>query len=226
MPGWLSLHDIIAVLDEERSVNDLRRYFAPGRESLTGSQFETLGADRAALNRDVVTAEDLVAVQLLNVRVPPAVALELLQGDLGQQISDELRKLPLSVELSEEAARPYIEDCGPASRAWQMLRECHGVNKAIAGKLLARKRPKLLPVYDNVVACALHGRRGFWLWLHEQLRAENLLLTERLRKLRDDSGIPAHVSDIRVLDIVIWMRHKGDHRRRGCPGLPRNGPSL
>lgn len=94
MPGWLSLHDIIAVLDEERSVNDLRRYFAPGRESLTGSQFETLGADRAALNRDVVTAEDLVAVQLLNVRVPPAVALELLQGDLGQQISDELRKLP------------------------------------------------------------------------------------------------------------------------------------
>ncbi|SBT44558.1 DUF6308 family protein [Micromonospora narathiwatensis] len=222
--GWLGLRDLIAVLDDEHSGTALRRYFAPG--AFTGSQFEALGGSPKALHRDAVVAEDLIAVELLNARVPPGVALDLLQGDLGQRISDELRKIPIGVDLSDESARTYIEDGGPAELAWRLLTNRHGVNKAIAGKLLARKRPRLIPVYDSVVACALRGRPGFWLWLHEQLRAEDLLMTRMLRKLRVEGDVPTHVSDIRIFDIVFWMRHRGDHRSRGCPGLPNVGPSL
>ncbi|MFG2010586.1 DUF6308 family protein [Micromonospora sp. NPDC048868] len=218
MPSdWLGLPDIIAVLDDQRSVSDLRRYLTPG--AFTGSHFEALGAASNALHRDVVAAEDLIAVQLLEARAPAAVALDLIQGDLGQRISDELRKIPLAVSLSDDTARLYIEDDGPADRAWHLLTEQRGVKKAVAGKLLARKRPKLIPVYDNVVACALRGRPGFWLWLHELLRTDDLCLTHRLRNLRDQADVPAQVSDIRIFDIVFWMRHRRNHLRRRCPGL-------
>ncbi|MEV4712829.1 DUF6308 family protein [Micromonospora sp. NPDC049374] len=209
----------MGVLDAERATRDLRSYFANQAKPFTGSQFEALGRGLAAEHRDVVTAEDLIAVQLLEVRVPAAVALELLQGDLGQRISDELREIPIGLDLSDERARPYIQDGGPAERAWQLLTDRPGVHKTIAGKLLARKRPRLIPIYDSVLRCALRGRRGFWLWLHEQLRAEDLRLTRRLRELRVAADVPDHVSDIRVFDIVIWMRHEGEHRRRSCAGL-------
>ncbi|MGC4749670.1 DUF6308 family protein [Micromonospora sp. DT201] len=209
------------MLDDERSLDDLRRYFATGPQSclFTGSQFEALGGDPKGMFRDVVTAEDLIAVEMLSVRVPPMVALELLQGELGQQISDELREIPIAVDLSDEKAKRHIDDNGPADRAWHLLMGCHGVNKTIAGKLLARKRPRLIPVYDNVVACALRGRRGFWLWLYDQLRADGFSLTHRLRRLRAEAGIPTLVSDIRVLDIVLWMRHQPQHQRMKCPGM-------
>ena len=31
----------------------------------------------------------------------------------------------------------------------------HGIGFVTAGKLMARKRPRLIPVYDDVVKCAL-----------------------------------------------------------------------
>ncbi len=101
--GWVGLPDIMTVLDEELSVTDLRRYFSPG--AFTGSQFEALGGSSKALHRDAVTTEDLIAVELLNARFPPGVALDLLQGDLGQRISDELCKIPIGVDLSDKRAR-------------------------------------------------------------------------------------------------------------------------
>ncbi|WP_327025756.1 DUF6308 family protein [Micromonospora sp. NBC_01739] len=221
--NWLPLHKIVAVLDEERAIKNLRRYFANHPKPLMGSQFEALGGGGAGLCRDVVTAEDLIAVQLLEVRVPPSVALNLLQGDLGQRISDELRVIPTSVDLADEGARKYIQDGGPADRAWHLLTGQPGVNRTIAGKVLARKRPRLIPIYDSVLACALHGRRGFWLWLHDQLRADNCRLARRLRNLRARANVPAHVSDIRIFDVVFWMRHQGKHCRRNCPGLSIDG---
>ncbi|XTZ14367.1 DUF6308 family protein [Micromonospora echinospora] len=218
--GWPRLSELVALLDDERSTADLRTYFTATPEwFFTGSRFESLGYGNQVLHRDVVTAEDLIAVEMLNARVPAPVALELLEGGLGHQISDELRAIPTALDLSDEKAKPYIEDGGPADRAWHLLAARQGVGKAIAGKLLARKRPRLIPVYDDVVACALRGRRGFWLWLHEQLRADDLLLTRKLRELRTNAAIPGLVSDVRVLDVVLWMRHRRHHRPHNCPGL-------
>ena len=36
-----------------------------------------------------------------------------------------------------------------------------------AGKLLARKRPRLIPVYDRVVRCALGRPAKPWRWLND-----------------------------------------------------------
>ncbi len=88
-----------------------------------------------------------------------------------------------------------------------------------AGKLLARKRPRLVPVYDEVVRCAVRSPRGFWIWLHEQLRANGGLLADRLAKLRADAGLDTTVSLPRILDVVVWMRHHNSHLPRRCAGL-------
>ncbi|MFI6229749.1 DUF6308 family protein [Micromonospora echinospora] len=124
------------------------------------------------------------------------------------------------MDLSDEKAKPYIEDGGPADPAWHLLAARQGMGKAVAGKLPARKRPRLM-AYDDVVACALRGRRGFWLWLREQLRADDLLLARKLRELRTNAAMPGLVSDVRVLDVVLWMGHRRQHCPHSCPGLPR-----
>ena len=79
------------------------------------------------------------------------------------------------------------------------------------GKLLARKRPHLIPVYDAVVKCALGKPKSFWRSLHEAISADEHGLRPRLAELRAD--VPYQVSDLRILDVVIWMGHSVEHRR-------------
>ncbi|MGW6740735.1 DUF6308 family protein [Streptomyces sp. NPDC055025] len=111
-----------AVLDAERVVDDLRRYFGiglpPGAGAFTGGRFEHLtgGGDRRQV-ADRFTAEDLVAVQTLSVTVPAPVALDLLEGPLGTQLSELLRGIPSDTDLSDADAS-VVADGSPAYRAW------------------------------------------------------------------------------------------------------------
>ncbi|MEU2169569.1 DUF6308 family protein [Micromonospora chersina] len=217
----LNLPEVLAVLDDSRSVPDLERYFGTvGNSSFTGGQFERLGGggDRASV-RDAITAEDLVAVELLSVRVPPRTALDLLQGALGDAVTAELREIPTTIELGSAEASPLIDRRGPADRAWRLLKNADGIGWVVAGKLLARKRPKLVPVYDEVVSCAFRTRKGFWCWLHGMLTEENKVLAERLTRLRRRAGLPDAISLLRVLDVVVWMRHRDEHTGYRCRGI-------
>ncbi|MDK1348939.1 DUF6308 family protein [Streptomyces sp. 378] len=146
------------LLSAERVVGDLRGYFGidlpPGTRAFTGSRFEHLagGGDRPEV-ADRITAEDLVAVQTLSVTVPAPVALDLLEGHLGAHLSDLLRVVPADLDMAQ-ADTVHLKPGSPAYRAWELLFGQHGVGWVTAGKLLARKRPRLLPVYDDVVRCA------------------------------------------------------------------------
>ncbi|MBM0236525.1 hypothetical protein JNW88_03965 [Micromonospora sp. ATA32] len=217
----LTLAEILAVLDDPRSVPDLQRYFlAVGDAAFTGGQFERLGDGgcRPAV-ANIVTAEDLIAVELLSVQVGPRRALDLLQGQLGRELAAELAKIPVDVELGAEEALPLIMEGGHADSAWRLLRNANDIGWVIAGKLLARKRPNLVPVYDGVVSCAFGTRTGFWEWLHCKLREERGVLAQRLRALHTEADLPAAVSRLRVLDVVFWMRHRDAHGGDACPGL-------
>jgi hypothetical protein len=217
----LSTKKMTAVLDDRAAVDDLRQYFALGQpDTFTGSHFETLGGGGSRTScRDTVTAEDLIAVELLSVRVPAWVAIDLLEGDLGRAVNEELRRLPTDVDLGDDRAAEYIQKDGPADRAWRSLEKPYQMGWVTAGKLLARKRPRLIPLYDGTVSCAFGTGRNFWTWLHQQLRADDFAVTRALSRLRETAGIPSAVSDIRVLDVVLWMRHRVQHTRSGCPGL-------
>lgn len=109
-----------------------------------------------------MTVEDLLAVTLLSVDVPGRVALQLLAGPLGGQVAALLAQVPTDVALHERGAGALLAPESPARQAWDLLVEPHGMGWVIAGKVLARKRPHLIPVYDNVVRCALGRPAGPW----------------------------------------------------------------
>lgn len=200
------------LLSSERVISDLRRYFGiglpPGGMPFTGSRFEHLagGGDRPEV-ADRITAEDLVAVQTLSVTVPAPVALDILEGRLGARLSGLLHAIPRDIDMVDADA-VVVADGSPADQAWDLLCEQYGVNWVIAGKVLARKRPRLLPVYDRIVRCAVGRPPSFWLALHAALREDQAALHRQLMELRQAAGLPETVSALRVCDVAVWMNHR------------------
>ncbi|HEX3650937.1 MAG TPA: DUF6308 family protein, partial [Pseudonocardiaceae bacterium] len=94
----------------------------------------------------------------------------------------------------------------PAWESWDLLRRCGGTNRWVsANKLLARKRPHLLPVYDSVVRAQLHHPANIWecLWSWFHGRPDRETAVQALQGEVDGIG---HVSLLRCLDVVLWMR--------------------
>jgi hypothetical protein len=215
---------MLEILADPRSVPDLRRYFgidtSPDSPTFSGRWFESLGlSDQQDDDRDRFTAADLLAVQCLSVTVPIEVAIDLLEGELGRGIGALLTKIPDDVSLGTEKSRSLVENGREADQAWRLLEAQDDLGWVTAGKLLARKRPRLIPVWDRVVRCAL-GRPGdAWVWLDELLREQEGAVLGRLEKLRHEAGLPANISLLRTLDVIIWMRHRDAHRPTKCPGI-------
>ncbi len=225
----LTLQDVLAVVADPCSVEQLGHYFAQpdldtGKVAYTGSWFERLdgGGDRDGVAGRILAA-DLLAVILLSVRVPTAVSLRLLEGDLGVQVAGHLQEIPVDVALGESGATELLVPGGHADLAWRLLEGCEGVGWVTAGKLLARKRPRLVPVWDNVVRCALGRPVGVWLWMDELFRADGGALSALLEEVRVAAQISEHVTPARVLDVILWMRHHASHTDNKCvrAGLPQ-----
>jgi hypothetical protein len=184
------------LLSSERVIGDLRHYFGigvpPGGMPFTGSRFEHLagGGDRPEV-ADRITAEDL----------------DILEGRLGARLSGLLHAIPRDIDMVDADA-VVVADGSPADQAWGLLCEQYGVNWVIAGKVLARKRPRLLPVYDRVVRCAVGRPPSFWLALHAALREDEAALHRQLLDLRQAAGLPETVSALRVCDVAVWMNHR------------------
>lgn len=106
----------------------------------------------------------------MSVRIPAQAALDLLEGDLGVRVSKLLSCVPSDVDMVDAGVADLVPG-SPADTAWDVLCGQPGIGWVTAGKLLARKRPRLLPVYDQVVRCVLGRPRAFWLALHAALRA-------------------------------------------------------
>jgi hypothetical protein len=150
------------------------------------------------------------------------------------------------VDLGAPEAVPLLADDGPADRAWRLLEAPDDMGWVTAGKLLARKRPQLIPVYDRVVRCAFGAPKPMWQWLHELCADRDGELPQRLQAIRATSaGTRARVSvgvagagdppassaapaiprgrsgggspSARVLDVIIWMRHRRSHQPSRCP---------
>ena len=113
-----------------------------------------------------------------------------------------------------------LADNGPADAAWRLLRDRAGMGWVTTSKLLARKRPRLLPVYDTVVRCAFGHPDRWWRWLDTAFATDGGALPRRLTAARDAAGADPAVTPLRILDVVIWMRHRARHQPRDCAGLP------
>ncbi len=184
----------------------LAQYFNSGK--FTGGRFEHFagGGDRHGVS-DQFTSDDIVAVSMLSVRIPGRAALLLL--DAADEYNSLLALVPVDVDLWD-VDEAEISPNSAADRLWTRLVEAKGIGWVTAGKLLARKRPRLIPVYDRVVRGALGRRDGepFWLPLRTVLREDDSIV-DRLRELRATSEIGPDVSLLRTLDVAIWMQEHG-----------------
>jgi hypothetical protein len=144
---------------------------------------------------------------------PPAVRA--LLDDQGP-IAAELAGIPADVDLwlADEAA------IRAATVLHQRLDKLDGVGPVIASKLLARKRPRLVPIHDrHVLRVLAPPPNQFWVTLADALREPSLRSEiERLRPVGCESPSP-----LRLLDAALWMRHSASRtarRARSTAGVP------
>lgn len=190
----IDLDKLLVLVADPQSVRDLGIYFGveapPGSPVFSGRRFGSLGLDRYCDdNPNRFTAADLLAVQCLSVTVPIEVAIDLLEGELGRQVGDLLGRIDSDIDLGTGDARSLVNDGREPDQAWQLLKSQDDVGWVTAGKLLARKRPRLIPVWDNVVRCAFGRPPSAWLWLDKMLREKDGALLQLLAKTREDAGL-------------------------------------
>lgn len=194
--------------NEADAVALLRRYYEDTSPGFTGRWFDTWNPDGArSENADRFTSDDLVALSFLSISVPPQAAHRLLV-DQRDDLSALLRQIPNSdlVEIEPDE----INDQWAAWRLWDLLQAGRdGVGWVTAGKLLAYKRPRLIPVYDEVVSTVVGKPDSFWQSLNALLRDGDRRFHRHLLGLRDAAGLPEAVGALRVLDVVTWMTGKG-----------------
>ncbi|WKE68501.1 DUF6308 family protein [Streptomyces sp. WP-1] len=204
--------------DDEQAVRLLAEYFTRERTRgdlfYSGAHFERLGgggdAEEVANRFD---ADDLVAVSMLGVSPRPHGAINLLT-DPGGHWTRLLSLIPRDARLESPASDALMKRGGPAWELWQRLagvgrpHKPDGSGPTVAGKLLARKRPHLVPVYDERVKRLFERPttdHSFWAALASALRADDHAFRDRLIRLRDRAGIGEDIGVLRVFDVIAWM---------------------
>lgn len=216
------------ILAGSRAVDDLATYFADeGAITYTGRWFDCIGGpgdDHDAADR--FTGADIVALSNLSVRVPATVSYRLLHQDAGE-LTGLLRSVPTDVDLWA-ATDAHI---GPESSAFVLWQRMRGMSRSggdqgaawvTAGKLLARKRPHLIPIYDRRVrqVAALSEGASWWASLRAALTDETLV--ERVQAVGQQAQVPEYLSVLRTLDVVLWMHGEPATRHVAAQGTTQD----
>jgi hypothetical protein len=193
--------------DDDAARSLLRRYFGSpyrGPRSAVGAEFDAW-APGGDPNR--FEADDLLAITFLSVRVPTEAVRKLLR-DRADEFSGLLVELGPDRDLADEP-EPLV-DSWVGWELMRRLRSIPGVGHTTGTKLLARKRPRLRPIWDDLVA-EVTGSQRLWEPLRVRLRADDRALHRRLLRLRAEAGLPETVSVLRVFDAIAWR--EGRDRR-------------
>ena len=146
--------------------------------------------------------DDIVAVKALSVEVPAEAADQILSDRGGHfaRLLGELGKFTLDDHLYRWVPQ--------ANELHQRLTDLHDVAGVKAGKLMHAKLPELIPIWDDKTQKGLKYEPGqYWSSWHREYTPAVLTAVEDLRR-----SVPAAqtLDDLRILDIVIWMKHEGD----------------
>jgi hypothetical protein len=192
---------------DDEAVALLRRYYYGSSSTFPGNAYTGARFDGWAKNEpERFTADDLVAVGMLSVRVSPRAAIALLvtrADEFNGLLADVGEDLDL-VDVSEGE----INENWPAWVLHDRLRTLRDVDWVIAGKLLARKRPRLLPVYDRIVRQVVGRPAEYWDGLRSALAQDGTHLHARLVALGATAGLPESITALRVFDVIAWMTGK------------------
>lgn len=214
------------ILDEDRfdeavcRVSCYLRHEFDSREAcgFNGAHFESIGRNNFKdSDPDRFTAADLYAVTTLSVRVPASAGIRLL-NELAEKSHELLREIPDEVDFTDlvddSQGERFAELLGPNSKAvelWRLLCGLYDVGSTTTSKLMARKRPKLIPIWDSEVKTEteLPNSNHQWEQFRVLLRTDGVV--DRLKRIRLEANAE-HLSLLRVFDIAVW--HAGSASRR------------
>lgn len=196
-----------------------------------GRRFDTL-AGRSPANE--ITEDDLNAVRALSIRFPQAFTRSLNSRDVQQQIGEKLAGIPSDAILEDLSSADFCEILGRDSTAWQAWEELAsrlrdaGARAPLVGasKLLAAKRPQLIPLEDSYVRNVLgNRRRDIWQAIYCIVRDPQVRVG--LTHVHQQVDAAQHITLHRVLDVIAWRKHQG-HCCRTLPvcAAPRTGRQI
>ncbi|MDK1326633.1 DUF6308 family protein [Arthrobacter sp. zg-Y1143] len=215
--------DLPAILGQrnvQQAAGLLRSYYTRKLTSghvRTGASFDTwAGGGDAPDTVNRLTADDLVAVTLLGEDIKGPAALGLL-GTYAAPVAELLEQIPADLDMADVPPQDYIRVYGRNSAAWQLWDVVRGyaggqwrMGAAKTSKLLARKRPRLIPIWDPVLARAadLDTSLTYWEEWHRLLTADDGALVRRLGSVQDAADLPVRISALRAMDVILWMDAK------------------
>lgn len=207
------------LLFDDRTGTLVEEFFNP-QNSFEGDLLHTLPYND--LKR--ITIGDLFAVTMLDVRVSPLGVRRLIYDPtISGEISKLLRSIPSDVDLWN--APELVVPESNAYALWQLLqRRGTAIGPVTSAKLLCRKRPRLVPIFDRVVERIIgKSSTSTWEFFATYLQDDSRLL--RLDQLRPSSLIESF-TPLRLLDITLWMwgsQGRAAKRTRGRAGAPEAG---
>lgn len=189
----VAAHRMDEVLSAESTRGLVAAYFRPD-STFAGATFDTFRTSTEARNNEI-TSDDLVAITLLDVSCTPT-AVRKLFGSHRARLTELFRTIPADQPLWErepETAAAMLE-------LRNVLRSEVRIGYVTTTKLMARKRPHLVPIFDSVVSSVLGG----WpTWQVFQTLLEDEDRRNRIEALRGADS--AEVSLLRLLDVALWM---------------------
>ncbi|MFM1726549.1 MULTISPECIES: DUF6308 family protein [Rhodococcus] len=199
--------------DDGAAVEVLQRYFTEPLVKTgylrSGARWDTWDSTGTrGRDADVFTADDLVAVTMLSVDVSPDGA-QILLRERGAEFAELLAAVGPDRDLVDEAAEPTPES--PVCRLETALWTVPSIGRTVASKLIARKRPRLFPIYDRVIGEVLDTKQAHLDPVRRALRANDGELHRRLVSLREQAGLDDAVPALRILTVLAWMQLKSPH---------------
>ncbi len=219
----MALPEILGPHRADDAAKLLHRYYTEKTttgSARTGARFDAWagGGDRQE-TVNTVTADDLLALSMLSVEVKGPAVIGLLETHAAE-ITRLLAQIPADVDMADVKPEDFPRLYGKDSATWQLWDLVRGykggqwkMGPTKTSKLLARKRPKLIPVWDSVVsrAAGLTSSLTYWEEWHGLLTADDGALARRLDKVQEAAELPAPVTALRAMDVILWM----DGKQRG-----------
>lgn len=205
---------------QNRAVIDLRTYYShrlgvPG-EFFTGAYFDRFASDGADPSPYAFTWEDIGSLPNLSVNLNAPAALEIMRFR-PETFNQFLEQIDPGADLT---ADPSLENPNivAALNLERELRKLPDVGAVIASKLIASKRPKLFPIYDQHVVRAAGTKDRYLAPLINNL-AEQAHLTDALRLIKQTASVGSEnvclnseISDIRALDVILWTEGRRQYK--------------
>lgn len=178
---------------------NLRRYFDGNAGDLFSGRWFDRFAEIGDPNR--FEASDIVAIEALSVRVPSEAASRLLITD-SERFNKLLQGIPRDMDLWTVDRQQISVGSAAYDLHAALKKELPKVGPVTAGKLIAAKRPRMIPIFDTRVDRLLGAPDGFfWVSMYDELIAD-----DRRRAIENVCrNAPSHVSLLRRIDVALWM---------------------